>query len=178
MFTGLLPRPILEDLKLGKSTEAEKFDCVSILFRYIWILFCIFFSYFVSLYFQIWIKPLHLPANFQNLSAPLSRDVFLFYWAKSCNDSKICTDLYNFIFCRYQKSYIWSFHTISLTCSDFVDFYAIVETCTPNQVIETLHYIYGAFDNILLEFDAHKIETIGNSCKKKINIHFYCFCWD
>ena len=66
----------------------------------------------------------------------------------------------------------FGYNSFSLTCSDFVDFYSIVEICTPNQVIETLHYIYGAFDNILLEFQAHKIETIGNSCEKKINIHF------
>ena len=60
--------------------------------------------------------------------------------------------------------------TFHFLCSDFVDFYSVAELSTPSQIIELLNDIYGCFDKIVIDHDAHKIETIGNSCKNFIDI--------
>eukprot|EP00112_Aurelia_sp_Birch-Aquarium-sp1_P009575 Seg2092.4 transcript_id=Seg2092.4/GoldUCD/mRNA.D3Y31 product="Atrial natriuretic peptide receptor 2" protein_id=Seg2092.4/GoldUCD/D3Y31 len=78
LVSQLLPRPVVEDLKLGKNVEPEHFECITICF------------------------------------------------------------------------------------SDFTNFHLIANGSTPYELIKMLNKVYSGFDSVVAQFDAHKIDTIGN----------------
>ncbi len=56
-----------------------------------------------------------------------------------------------------------SFDMVSVMFTDFKDFTKISEKLSPTELVEELHYLFHAFDNIIHTHNLEKIKTIGDS---------------
>ncbi|HTA27367.1 MAG TPA: adenylate/guanylate cyclase domain-containing protein [Bacteroidia bacterium] len=56
-----------------------------------------------------------------------------------------------------------SFDMVSVMFTDFKDFTKISEKLSPTELVEELHYLFHAFDNIIHAHNLEKIKTIGDS---------------
>ncbi|XP_055335717.1 receptor-type guanylate cyclase gcy-2-like [Paramacrobiotus metropolitanus] len=55
-----------------------------------------------------------------------------------------------------------AFDSVSILFSDIPEFAELLRRCTPIELINLLNDAHSKFDGVLMEFDAYKVETVGD----------------
>jgi class 3 adenylate cyclase len=55
------------------------------------------------------------------------------------------------------------FESVTILFSDIPVFGRMVAECSPMEVVSFLSQIHTAFDNVVIQFDVYKVETINDS---------------